>query len=283
MDLELTDPAIELSELLSVLLGIESSPKPTWMMISKSLKLDPNTEDYSDFCTAVLARVSGLRSIAQEVTGSQRVLQRASKVISTADRLSHIFLPSGQAAGWSDSFSRLSITDGVNLANFSPEARTARPLRLVAPEERDEFLNQVNDAIEEISSCAGNDPWAKAALLREAKRLRTTLTHIDFFGHEFAAERTAVLAARTVEAQRSPRIASWNLPKTRHLLLGLAAAFIVPHDLKEATDTYLGWAGDIMQLFSGRLPQPDPNGSGGSMKLPDLPAGYPALPDIQKT
>lgn len=283
MDVELTDPAIELGELLSVLLGIGSSPKPTWMMISKSLNLDPNTEDYSDFCAAVLARVSGLRSIAQEVKGSQRVLERAAKVMSTADRLSHIFLPSGQAAGWSDSLSRLSIKDGVNLANFSPEARAARPLRLVAPEEREAFLKQVDEAIEEISGGAGNDPWVRAALLREAKRLRTTLTHIDFFGHEFAAERTAVLASRTVEAQRSPKTGGWSLPKTRHLLLGLAAAFIVPHDVKEATDTYLGWAGDIMELFSARPPEPDPSGSAGSLKLPDLPEGYPALPNVHRT
>lgn len=276
MDVELTDPAIELSELIGALVAISASPKPTWMIVSKSLGLDPNTEEYSDFSAAVLARVSGLRALAADVTGSQRVMERAAKVTSTADRLSHIFLPSGQAAAWTESLGRLSISDGLNLANFSPIARAAKPLRLVAPEERDAFIDQVEEAIEEISS-AGSDSWAKAALLREANRLRTTLIHIDFFGHEFAAERTAVLAAKTVEAQRSPKMTGWSARKTGRLLAGLAAAFIIPHDVKEATITYLEWAGDLGQLLSAESPNSEVSGSDGAIEVPTPPDDRPPL------
>jgi hypothetical protein len=276
VDVELTDPAIELSELLHVLVGIAPTPKPTWMTVSATLNLDPTTEEYSDFCAAVLARVSGLRAIAQEVKGSQRTLERAAKVMSTADRLTHIFLPSGQAAGWADSVSRLSITDGVNLANFSPEARAARPLRLVGGEERDAFLAHVNEAIEEIDSSSSVDLWMKAALLREAKRLRATLEHIEFFGHEFAAERTAVLASKTAEAlQRKSNGANWNLVKTYRLIMDLASAFIVVHDVNEAAQMYTGWL--MPEAAAPHLP---PGNDKQAPVVPGIPTTLPRSDNI---
>lgn len=273
--MELTDPAIELSELLHVLMGVPSTVKPTWMTVSRVLKLDPSTEEYSDFCTAVLARVSGLRSIAQEVKGSRRTLERAAKVLGTADNLAQIFLPAGQAAPWSNNVSRLSITDGVNLANFSPEARAARPLRLIAEEEREVFLAQVNDAIEEISGNSNVDLWAKAALLREANRLRVTLGHIDFFGHEFAAERIAVFASKAYEASQCKlESGGWNLAKTYRLLMDLAAAFIVANDVSAAAQTYIGWmTGEAVAPL--QLPREDDQAS-------VLPSIYPALPPARE-
>jgi hypothetical protein len=250
------------TELLNVLLAIPATSKPTWLMVSKTLGLDPTTEEYSDFCTAVLARLSGLRSIAVEAKGSQRLLERAARVMSTADRLTHIFLPAGQTAGWGESVGRLSITDGLNLANFSPEARAARPLRLVEPEERQAFLQQVDEAIAEIGDTSSVDPWIKAALLREARRLRTTLEHVEFFGHEFVAERTAVFASKTYEfAHSGPRGINWSLVKTYRLVMDLAAAFIVANDVGDAAQAYVGW---------GRAIVPELLAPGGGEKTTEL-------------
>lgn len=273
---EKTDPALELSELLRVVLEIAGSTTPTWLVLSNSLGLDAKTEEYSDFLAAVLARISGLRAITTGIQGSQRLMERAARASSTADNLAHIFLSEGQAAPWSSSRTKLSVSDAINLANFSPEARLARPLRLIEPEERDAFLEKIDGAIEEIDASEVT-AWTKAALLREAKRLRTTLKHIYYFGHEFASERTAVFAAKIHETKSAQKGVEWNLPKTYRLLMDLAAAFIVFNDISESAEKYMGWMKAATESISSQVGQAsiDTNGDAAS---PFLPRSYPVQP-----
>lgn len=275
---EQTDPAMELSELLRTLLSIPSSNKPTWSVLSKAFSLDASTEAYNDLVTAVLARVSGLRSIAQSMAGSQRLLERAARVGHTADTLTHIFLPSGQAAPWAESLARLSLSDGMNLAGFSPEARAVRPLRVIDLEERDAFLEKVNETIAEIGAEDEIDLWIRGALLREALRLRTTLQHIEYFGHEYAAERTAIMAMKVQEAAaKTSKSRRLNLGKTLRLILDLSAAFIVVHDVKEAGQDYLAWAKHFVPEVPSNVLDND-----GNNENPTSSESPPPLAETQK-
>ncbi|WP_293677566.1 hypothetical protein [uncultured Phenylobacterium sp.] len=263
MHSDTTDLALELNELVGVLLAAQPTNKPTWRVISSAIGLDAKTEAYQDFISAVLSRVAGLHTLAGSISGSPTLVERAQRVVGTADRLTHIFLSEGQSAPWSDSHGRLSVSDTTHLASFSPHARAARPLRLVEKSERDALIADVDASIEEIQLATYVDPWIRAALSREAKRLRTVLSHIEFFGHEFAVERTAVLAAKTAEVfQSSSSDGAQPLPKTYRLIATLAAAFIVPFDVSEASKTYLKWgesfAATLTSHFETSSGFPDP-------------------------
>lgn len=255
---ELTDPAYEIAQLGQWLHAIPEVAKPTYQVLSDRLGVEAGGTDYLEILTAARTRLERVRKLAASFSSPAFPKQRQDDVETATHNLAGIFHPARQHLHWTTVRKEgVRVDDGLALAMFSPFARQLRPLRLIAVTESAAVNQKVQDAIAELDALHSAPQWAREQLILSLRRLKLTLEHLPFFGHEAAIDDIITLSAKAATAAKFSTSWGGALTCIAGVIGAAAALFILPADIINSAKTYQDFYLEQVKPFVAQIePQP---------------------------
>jgi hypothetical protein len=265
MEYELTDPAAEIADVITVLREQPASNDATYSVFQKAIGQNINSADYWHLISTLRYRVQRVeRFISSVDEGEFRHQNQRKRLLQAVTNFSRAFEPSQQAAQWQAVLSRDVVADdGLQLAQFSYVARRLWPLRRLAEADRKGIIEKIETVLGDLNKNDDVPDWAKVPLLDGLVRLQLTLRHLIFFGYEAAIEELQNLYQKTISVEdiiATGKSEDGKRPKSILQVLNLVALagalFALPDQTITAFERYQGlYLRAVMN--SPRLPKPE--------------------------
>jgi hypothetical protein len=178
-----TDPALEIAELISLLAQFSPNDtnERTWVALRRAIGKNIQTYEYAELVATLLLRLRRLVefvSTVQDKEFSDRMRQRVGQAIG---RFSALFEPDQQYSTWQNTRSAHALSDdALQLEFFSVIAKRYRPLRKLADEDREKLITQIDEAQKALKENSDLPDWTKIPLLDGLERLKLTLKFLTF-------------------------------------------------------------------------------------------------------
>jgi hypothetical protein len=255
---ETTDPAYEVGALAQWLLKLPPLGDQTFAVLSQHLGVSPDGVEYLELIAAVRSRLIRLATLAQSLDDNSFGQARRDEVTAATERLARVFHPRQQTSAWNGVVSQFVLpADAFALAMFSPFAKRVRPLRMITDHERVHALAKIDEAIEALQSAEDEPWWAREQVVGALERLRLTLQHLMFFGHDSAIEQILAVSAKVIAAGRARPSLKTVLGSTVAAVLVAVELFKLPVDVQEGArfyqDVYLEQVQPSLIAFEERL------------------------------
>jgi len=283
MDIELTDPASEMANVITVLLEQPSSNDPTWSIFQKAIGQNISSKDYWHAISILRSRVDRLEGFVKSVDDTEfRHGQQRDRLLHALHRFQGAFDPARQMLPWQQVLSQNVIADdGLQLGVFSYIARRLWPLRRLSEADRQNLIQQIDAVLADMGRNHDVPSWAKAPLVDGLIRLQLSLKHLLFFGYEAAIDDLHNLYQKTIAVEdivaaegQGESKQSKSIMQVLGLLAVIGALFCLPNDATTAFERYQGWYLRVV-TNSPRLPKPE-------QRLLPAPAAIEAQPPSEE-
>jgi hypothetical protein len=263
MDYELTDPAAEIANVITVLREQPASNDPTYLVFQRVIGQNINPGDYWHLISTLRYRVQRVERFIRSVDETEfRHPNQRNRLLQAVTNLSRAFEPSQQAAPWQATFSRDVIADdGLQLGLFSYVARRLWPLRRLSEADREDLIEKIEGVLVDLDKNDDVPNWAKVPLVDGLVRLQLTLRHLLFFGYEAAIEELQNLYQKAISVEdiiaagkEEDQGRSKSILLVLNVVALMGALFMLPDQTMTAFERYQGlYLRAVMN--SSRLPK----------------------------
>lgn len=266
MDYELTDPAAEIADVITILREQSPSNETTYDVFLRAIGQQISSAEYWHLISTLQFRVQRLGRFISSVDEAEfRHKEQRKRLLGAVANLSRAFDPSQQAAPWQATFSRDVIADdGLQLGQFSYVARRLWPLRRLSETDRKALIEKIEEVLANLDKNDDLQGWAKAPLTDGLIRLKLTLRHLLFFGYEAAIEELQHLYQKAISVEdivsvEDPREGTRlkSILQVLNIVVVAGALLALPDQTMTAFERYQGlYLRAVMN--SPRLPKPEP-------------------------
>ncbi|MDA8869972.1 hypothetical protein N9H93_01105 [Rhizobiaceae bacterium] len=249
--MEYTDPASELAALFSKMSIIEPRhpSHSTQVTLSRHFKIDAASADWYELIGAIAFRIRALRSFVSTVDDRFVKEKMRSETLKSLDHMARFLSPDQMAAKWHIVKADLFTDDHIGrLESFAAIGEKYKPLRKLNDEQRHEILDKIDEAIILLDGDDVNMPeipaWASAPILEGLRSLHRIISHLEFFGHQFAIDEILKLHSRAKSIAESDLPDSVKLdlfPKIRnamHVLFFVGELLLLPANAYQGYHVY---------------------------------------------
>jgi hypothetical protein len=264
MNVEIVDPAWEISNVIRQLLTQPASNELTWTAFQKSLGQTISPSEHWELMSALNSRLLRLDALVRSVQDKELEEAQRQRIIQAVGRFANVLLPAQQSQPWQHTLQNyLKADDGLQLSWFSIVAKRYQPLRRITGDEKDALIAKIDEAVEALKVGTDVPEWAKYPISEGLRRLRFMLQHLMFFGVESAIDllleiytKASAIEPYAEAKSKSGEKSASTLWKVLTVVSLAANLFWLPDQATTAFERYQGWYLKII-VDNPMLPKPE--------------------------
>jgi hypothetical protein len=229
-----TDPALEFAILASDLLAhSHGQATPTFDALSKFAKVSADDPLFFEIIGMIGSRAVMLTDFIYELQDEYLDEDLRSSLIAGIREMAQVISPIHMGSQWNHIAPKYLQQSNIRaLRLFSRTARQYKPLRYVAPTEREQIVAELEGALQELGEDKHFPAWAISQIAEGLRRLKLMLTHFPMFGHDAVLDQLIKIQAETKAnfdfMQRIKEISEHKLVKTLGVLSLIANLLVLP-------------------------------------------------------